>query len=366
MKGFVQSHLKERNSRVIYDLFDNGGQYSKAEISRLTGISAPTVIKIVDSLIEKGILIDIGEGKSYVGRRPNLLEKNAKAYYAVGVDFQDGKVRVGLADLDGALLGYKMEELTLPIEPLLQETVTGLIETLIKEYAISKEKVLGVGLGMPGIVDTNRNIVKYAYNIGMDEETDCTAMLEEFSRLTGLPVFMENDINAAAVGEFKARKLDRANDLVYVSLGFGLGAGLVLSGKLRHGINNFAGEIAYTSFDEGFDTSGSSVGWFEEKISGDKLKRAIGGAGPDEGYIADVSQKVALMLANFSVFLDFDLIVLGGLLVKSFGEELLMQIKTNLKRMSKFHINCALALSRWPELSGSAAIVIERRLKDIL
>ncbi|MCL1928532.1 MAG: ROK family protein [Treponema sp.] len=365
-RGFIPAHIKEGNRRIIYDLFDDGGYYSKAEICRLTGISAPTVIKIVDSFVEKNILVGVGEGESNVGRKPNLLVRNEKSYYAIGVDFQEEKVRVGLVDLGGKLIGRKMGDLDFPIEKLLARTVYTLVKQMIKEYQIDHSRILGICLGLPGTVDTECNTVEYAYSIGLKDKTNCTSILACLEEALKMPVCLENDINAAAVGEFRARKLDKTKDLIYISLGVGLGAGLVLSGKLRRGINNFAGEIAYTSFNEDYETRKAPKGWMEEKISGDAVKAAIRKEKDTENYISDISKKIALMISNCSVFLDFDLVVIGGLLTKHFGDELLVEIESNLRRTSMFHIQCDKALSEYPELIGCASIVCEKRLKDIL
>lgn len=365
MKGYIPSHLKERNSRVIYDLFDDGCCHSKAGISRLTGISAPTVMKIVDSLVEKNILLVKGEGESSVGRKPNLLVRNAKAYYAMGVDFQDGRIRIGLVDLDGRLVAYKESDLVSPAGELLTNTLGALAGSLLGEYGADRSRVLGICLGLPGIVDTENNTVEYAYNIGLNEKTDLAGMMARLEDCLGMPVFIENDVNAAAIGEFRARGLGKDKDLVYISLGFGLGAGLVLNGRLRRGINYFAGEIAYTSFDEKYETGKAPRGWMEEKICG-SAQEAIRAENVAPGYIKDASGKIALMLANLSVFLDFELAVLGGLLMKRFSNDILPAIEKSLQGMSMFHIGCSTALSEFPELVGGAATVYEKRLKDVL
>jgi len=366
MQGNIPSDLKERNSRVIYDLFADGNCYSKADVTRLTGISAPTVMKIVDSLVEKEILCDIGEGESQVGRKPNLFVRNPKSFFAISVVFQEGKARIGLVDLDGEITGQKTGDLVLPVGEFLKGSVCRLIKQLISEQKINRKRVLGVCLGLPGIVDIENSTVEYADNIGLREKTDCTPMMRSLEKALNVPVFIENNINAAAIGEFKARKLDKTKDLIYISLGFGLGAGLVLNGKLRRGVNYFAGEIAYTSFNTAYKTREAPKGWLEEEICGDRINTAIGNKKESEKYLAEVSEKIALMIANFSVFLDFNLVVIGGLLTKHFGSELLQKIEDDLKKTSMFHIDCNKVLSEYPGLVGGAAIVFEKRLKDVL
>jgi len=365
-QGYIPSHLKERNSRIIFDIFDDGKLHSKADISRLTGISAPTVNKIVDSLLKKKILLDTGEGPSNVGRKPNLLSRNEKAYYAIGVDFLQDKVRVGLVDLDGNMVGFAARRLVLPIDKLLTGTVCTMILQLINKYIIDIDRILGVCIGMPGVVDTERNVIEYSHTIGFQERTDCSDIMHQMRNALKIPIFIENDINAAAVGEFKARKLSKSKDLVYIHLGYGLGAGLVLNGKLRRGINYFAGEIAFISFDENFKTGKARKGWLEEKIGGPAVVNAISNPSSSEEYIKNVAKKIALMLANTSVFLDFNLVVIGGLLTRNFKKELLSEIEKRLQERSLLYIDCSIALSDHPELVGCAAIVYEKRLKDVL
>ncbi|MEA5004535.1 MAG: ROK family protein [Christensenella sp.] len=367
MNVYVPSHLKKNNSRVVYDLFQDGNSYSKADISRMTGISAPTVIKIIDSFIEKEILLHAGEGEAAVGRRPNLLKRNEKAFYAFGVDFQDENVRIALVDLNGEIIDYIQMPLRLPLQDMLGQEIVAAIAQMIQRNEVPQQRILGVGLGMPGVVDTQKNTVEYAFTLGMREKTDCTDMLAQLSEKLSVPVFMENDINAAAVGEFKMRRLDKSEDLIYISLGTGLGAGVVLSGELRHGIHHFAGEIAYTSFDEDFPTKEGQLGWLESTVNtADFIKNGMDDSAASCEYMERISKTLALTIANVSVLLDFDLVVVGGLLVSHFGEALLKEIQKNLENMSLLKINCELASSKLPELVGSAIMVCEKRIGDIL
>ncbi len=367
MNVFVPSHLKKNNSKVIYDLFQDGNGYSKADISRMTGISAPTVIKIIDSFIEKGILLHAGEGEAAVGRRPSLLKRNEKAFYAFGIDFQNENVRIALVDLNGEIEDYVQMPLCLPLRDMLGKEIVAAIRQIIQRNEIPQQKILGVGLGMPGVVDTQNNTVEYAFSIGMREKTDCTDMLKQLQEKLSVPVFIENDINAAAVGEFKMRRLAKNEDLIYISLGTGLGAGVVLSGKLRHGIHHFAGEIAYTSFDEEFPTKEGQLGWLESTVNtAEFIKNDRNDAKASRSYIERISKTLALTIANVSVLLDFDLVVVGGLLVSHFGKELLKEIQKNLETMSLLKINCELASSKLPELVGSAIMVCEKRIGDLL
>ncbi len=367
MNVYVPSHLKKNNSKVIYDLFQDGNSYSKADISRMTGISAPTVIKIIDSFIEKGILLHAGEGEAAVGRRPNLLKRNEKAFYAFGVDFQDENVRIALVDLNGDIIDYVQMSLRLPLQDMLGKEIVEAIRQMAQRNEVPQPRILGVGLGMPGVVDTQKNTVEYAFTVGMKEKTDCTEMLAQLEGKLSVPVFMENDINAAAVGEFKMRRLDKNEDLIYISLGTGLGAGVVLNGELRHGIHHFAGEIAYTSFDEDFPTKEGHIGWLESTVNtAEFMKSGMDDPQKSRAYIERISKTLALTISNVSVLLDFDLVVVGGLLVSHFGGELLREIQNNLEKISLLKINCELASSKLPELVGSAIMVCEKRIGDIL
>lgn len=370
MKTFVPSLLKEENSQLIYNLFLNGEKsYSKAEISRATGISAPTVMKIVDSFVEKGILVDIGEGESAVGRKPNMLSLNARAYYAVGVDFQNGFIRVGVADLKGELIDFEKQPIQTDFDDLILTAIYESIAKMQKKYHIPTEKILGVGLGLPGVVDVKKRTVEYAAIPGFDGFVDLNGILERFEKKTTWPVYVENDINAAAIGEFKSCRFKKANDLLYISLGTGIGAGLILNGEVRHGVHNFAGEIAYTSFDAEYDTKYKKVGWLETVVDTPKMiensKRLQGDAKLDE-KLKKNCKVVALCVANLSVLLDIDFVVVGGIAAEFYGTELIESLEQELARMSLFDISLHMPVSVVPELVGCAALVCEHRMKETI
>ena len=209
-------------------------------------------------------------------------------------------------------------------------------------------------------------------------------MMERLSEKLGLPVIIENDTNAAAWGEYVCRQLDSKLDLLFVSLGTGLGGGLILEGKVRRGINNSAGEIGYMLFDRNYKVSNSEPGWLENHINFSALTKRWS-CFPDiiqnsTGSIKDVriskeemdqlvdfiAENLALCIANIVSIADIPLVVLGGITVKALGTKLIDRVKNYLSEICLNDVECFTQQCEEPGVAGAASIVTAARLKDIL
>ncbi len=236
--------LREVNARQLLRLLRLHGPCSRADLVRRSGLSAPTVSSAVLYLHGKGLVEAMGPGQSNGGRRPSLLRFNSKLGYVAGTDIGRSVVRVALADLSGALIERWIAE-TDPRNTPAQ--VAALVMTGVRElrerHSIPKAKVLALAASVPGITDPHAGVVVSVPNFS--SRWDSAPLRELLEAQTGFTAAVENDVNLAALGENWCGTARGVKDFVFLSIGTGVGAGIFVNGRLYHGAEWTAGEIAY-------------------------------------------------------------------------------------------------------------------------
>ncbi|HEY5583419.1 MAG TPA: ROK family protein [Ruminiclostridium sp.] len=381
MAKYVASHLKDMNRKIVYKLISSIGEISRAEISRQTGISSPTVLKITNFLLQNDFIKEAGEGISHIGRKPQILKFNPSAAYSIGVDFEGDFLKIGIVDLIGNVKAFKQIRVSGDFDEIISKKLYDYIEDIINNEGISKNKILGIGLGIPGAIDVVNCIVEFAPLVGIYTRRECKVIIDELSSKSGLPVFLENDANAAAIGEYITRKLSPKCDLAYLSLGTGLGAGLILNGKIRRGIRNSAGEIGYMVFDKDYHTYKSKAGWLESRINFQALteKWEIYKSIETEDKIEDfknskdfillvdyVASYLGMCIANLNALLDLDMVVIGGVSTKRLGLPLIESVKQYMSKLRLLDIECELQSCEEPGIVGAASISTNSALDKLL
>lgn len=221
------------------------GPISRASVAKMTGFSKQTVSEVVSSLELDGWVQTVGRTEGNVGRRAVVYEIIPDAALVASVDLGGTKVRVALCNLSGAVV----KEIT---EPTCQEGGDAVVDQIARiiheaggEFGIAPEKIRVAVIGVPGVLDAATGNINMAPNISGIDNIDFPALLQ--NRL-GVEVLVENDVNLAALGEHWIAHQGVKDDLVYVSIGTGIGAGLVIAGQLVRGATGAAGEIGYIPF----------------------------------------------------------------------------------------------------------------------
>jgi glucokinase len=232
-------YLKELNTLIVLEMFRNQGALSRADVARMTGISAPTVSKVVERLIDSRLVLEEGTGTSTGGKRPTLLRFNARYGHVLGIDLGGTHLRFALATLDGAFLEQTVEDIDPSAGPdaILGRIVAGARQLLGRHGA---SRPIAAALATPGIVDVERGEVVAARNLKGWKDVPVRRVLAE-----GLdaPVTIDNDVNFAAVGERWHGAGQGHDQVVFVSIGTGIGAGILVDGRVHRGANFAAGEI---------------------------------------------------------------------------------------------------------------------------
>ncbi|CAA7601400.1 MarR family [Acididesulfobacillus acetoxydans] len=238
--------MKLQNKSNILNTIRLQGPVSRAEIASLTGLTPPTVTNIVAELLEAGLVIESELGESTGGRKPIMLRLNAEGFYVLGVYAGVSKVKAVSAGLDGTI--RQRAVLPLPKEPSAENFLSLVKETLrqvIEKTEAKREKYLGIGVGMHGLVDTERGLSIFAPNLKL-RNIPLKAELEAEFNLT---VEVENDVRALALGESWFGQGQGLANFICINVATGLGAGIVLDHKLYEGSTFTAGEIGHTTID---------------------------------------------------------------------------------------------------------------------
>ena len=364
-KSFSAPDIKERNFRVVFSLARLQENLLRSDISRATGMTPPTVMKIVQSFLEKGILIDAGEAVTHLGRKPKRLVFNPGAALAIGALFEGEIMQVGIVDLSGTMI----DRISIPMDySIRDETIPLLIDAIEKLSARQNAPILGIGLGMPGVVDSISNIIEFAPLIGITQPMDCTWMIQTITSRTHLPVCMENDVNAAAIGEFRFRKLTDDDDLLYIAIGTGIGAGIVINGNLRRGSRNLAGELGYAIENTDVQVRRDLPGWLESQIGPVSLQSKFNWQGYKQngpipaGLVDFIGDRLAPVVANLTTQLDIKLVVLGGRAIEVIGDPLFNALATRIERLSLETSTIEQPHCSDPGVAGAAIQIINRRL----
>ncbi|QMV41433.1 ROK family protein [Cohnella cholangitidis] len=237
-----QALIKRINTAIVLEYILRGAPLSRAQISEQSGLNKATVSSLVQDLIDGSLVQEIGTGESSGGRKPVLLEFIATSGYAVGIDLGVNYIRGVLTDLRGNIVAERTSALRQSEPGAAVDQLCVCIENLMAEAPSSPYGIVGIGVGVPGLVDDTGTIL-FAPNLKWRDIPLQRLLSERFS----LPITIDNEANMGALGEQKYGAGRSINNLIYVSVGIGIGTGLILHKSLYKGASGFSGEMGHLS-----------------------------------------------------------------------------------------------------------------------
>jgi len=234
------------NRLTVFNIIRKYGPISRAEIARLTRLSEPTIGRCVKYLLDKNFVKEIGLGESSGGRKPILIEISKNSCFTIGLE-------IGRNCLQGILINPANEiigdiSISMP-ENLTHSQFIELIVTafnlLISQNNIDTKKIIGMGIGIVGIVSVDFKRLLYSANFNWKD----VPLGEELEKILKFPVFIDNRSNLIAYAEYKAMNLPINSILLGVTVGRGIGAGLVIDGKIFRGSSGGALEVGHIVID---------------------------------------------------------------------------------------------------------------------
>jgi predicted NBD/HSP70 family sugar kinase len=370
--------LKRMNEQTVLEAIRAGAPISRAEISRRAGISKPTVSLALRSLEEAGLVrqADAPSGPSYGAV---YFEPVPEAALVLGIDLGARFLRGAVCDLEGEVRARQDVELNGVDAEVALQTIADLHESLVAAAGLDADLVDGVVVGVPGVVEAGTGRLTLAENVpGLEDR----AFGDEVRERLGLPVVLENDINLAALGEQWRGVAEGVDDFVLLSVGTGMGAGLVLGGNLHRGHHGAAGEVDYALAGLGIevDPSGGTLDNLTTRLAAETGTntrllppyegRAIFAAGRtgDElarAVVAEVARRIALHVASISAVADIALVVLGGGLGVN-GDLLLEPVRNHLAEWLPYPPRVEVSsLGEAAVLTGALAVGLRSALESV-
>jgi predicted NBD/HSP70 family sugar kinase len=316
--------LKRLNERTVLEAIRAAAPISRAEISRRAGISKPTVSMALQSLLEAGLVREARPGPDRPSYGAVFFEPVSEAAFVLGLDVGARFVRGALCDLRGAIRARQDVELRGPVAADVVETTGQLSESLLDAAGIDVQLVDSTVVGVPGVIDKASGRVHITHFESLEGFGLADALRDRLHR----PVTLENDINLAALGEQRQGIAHGVENFVFLSIGTGLGAGVVLHGELHRGRNGAAGEVdfAFAGVGEDVDPCASAVSALAERMvagngstsieppyearaifaaarTGDSVARAV---------VEETARRIALHIGPIAAVTDVELVVLGG------------------------------------------------------
>lgn len=392
------SDVRKANCKLIFDTLYKRDGMTLLEMEQSTELSRPTVVGMVRAMEEAGLIRKLGKRESNGGRTPYLYGINAEAYYALGIDFEFPVSRVVVSDMKGNIIGSSRkeflnnEEVTVSgenseTEFYAEEVIEGLlsqIEEVICDSGVKKERLLGIGMGMPGYIDLKKGISVRFERISDWKNIDIVKRITEG---TGLPVFMENDVHLLFRAEQELWDWEQ-QDTLFVAIRSGIGSAIFQRGHLIEGEYGNAGYIGHTVIEiDGPKCTCGNYGCLElyaserairknyEKASGVKcstveeiVKRALSGDETARMILQTAGKYLGAGIGNAVNMLDINRIIVSA----DFDCQILLQ---KAQQVLDQRINCPqgrnakIYLSRLSEMQfalGGCQLVFSRNRYEIL
>lgn len=334
------TNMREINRSAILEFIRRRSPVSRSEIAASLNVSLPTVMRIVDQLTLEGLVRQKENTEWTGGRRRSLLEFNAEEHVVIGIDLGGTKMFGAAADLDGRIIA----EINLGRHGTSGEysfhSLVELIQKLLEAPELTGRKLRGIGVGAPGVTLHEQGIVTWAPSLKWRDYPLKAKLKEHFK----LPISIDNDVNLAALGELWFGAGQNIRNMALISVGTGIGAGIIIDGALYRGSNEASGEVGYLiPSPQSLGQRYEAFGALESLASGtgiaQRAARKLQSMGQEPGkeeitahmvfeamrqgeewarsIVETTVDYLAIAVASISTILDPEIIVLGGGVARS-------------------------------------------------
>ncbi|MCT4598863.1 MAG: ROK family transcriptional regulator [Vallitalea sp.] len=383
-----QSMVKKNNQRAIVKYLINNGATSRADLAKILKVSKPTISKNTNELIEKGILIEAGKGANELGKKSILVDFNKIHKYVLGIDISKKRFKITVGDLVCNIKHTVDIEYNHPDEIDFSSFINEFLET----HNISNLDIAIIGISYPGIISNGEfpNILSEKIN-----QIKLNKLVSSLNEFFDVDIIIKNDINLAIIGERIKSKLLNIDNLLYISVDVGVGAGLIINGKLYEGDRKGAGEIGfsvpniniegkYINIEDIVSKTGilniikkdfaniktsiiySLCEGIEDNISIEKFSQALN---KNDDYCIKlknkISQYIGVTIANIIALLDIKNVIVGGD-IPLLHTSMIKEINKVVSELIPFHTNVNLAQIKNSSLIGAVEVAVEETIEMIL
>ncbi len=377
MKKATKQQSRRHNSRLVLRTIYQSDKISRADIARTTKLTRPTISSIVSVLIDKKLVVEAGRGVSGGGKRPLLLQIAHDAHQLITVDLGSHEFRGALSNLNGDITirrtiltnGDKAESAL--------HLVFKLIDDLVEQVSAP---ILGIGIGTPGVVNQEIGVIRQAVNLGWQDLPIRDLLTARYN----IPVYIANDSHMAAIAEYTFGEQRDSSNLIVIKASRGVGAGIVINGRLYYGDGYGAAEIGHVVVVEDGETCRcGNAGCLETVSSSTAILDNVRQSVPDADWayimaaveendplvsqlIADAGKYLGIAIAHLISNFNIHNIIIAGR-VGALGQLFLQSIRQEVNRRilpsiaADTHISLSTAGTDIV-LLGSAAMVLQHEL----
>jgi len=322
--------MRELNQRAVLDRLRDHGPATRPQVAKDTGLSKPTVGQALLDLERRELVREIGRTSTGPGRSAVVYEENPAAGFVLGVDIGGERIRLEVADLAGTVVSRVDERNRCRSARSLVQMVRELADQTVAAAGITFGEVVAKVVGSPGVPDPRTGALRHAANLpGWGRR----GLLEELGHALGPGLVVENDANLAAVGEQTAGAAQGVDTFVCITVGTGIGMGIVFNGQLFRGAHGAAGEIAFLPY--GWPPKDDDVppeeGMLENEVSGHSVVQKAHNQGLTDvrsakevfelarqgdrvavRAVTEEARQLAFVVGAVAAVIDPELVVLGG------------------------------------------------------
>ncbi|MFJ4187394.1 ROK family protein [Kitasatospora sp. NPDC089509] len=373
------SLLRAINDRAALELLLENGPLSRTQIGSLTGLSKPTASQLLSRLEVAGLVLPVGTTEGGPGPNAQLYQVNPAAGYVAGLDVTNSGIRVAVADITGSTLAeHSVSTRGVPAAETVPRVAAAVAEA-VRAAGLPAGCLRTVAIGVGGAPDPVTGKLRYASHL---PGWHSPRLVEELTAAIGAPVSIENDVNLAAVAEQASGAAAGFEDFVLLWAGAGVGAAVVLAGRLHRGFTGGAGEVGYMPVPGSpvqWDARRRKFGGFQDQVGApavrilarehglgapsaeESIAKALETPGAGDTFLSELAGRLAVGLSVIVAVVDPRLVVLSGAVPSAGGERLRALVEDELARVC-----LARPEIRSSALPGSPVLIgaLQRALSD--
>ncbi|HWD69217.1 MAG TPA: ROK family transcriptional regulator [Solirubrobacteraceae bacterium] len=320
--------LRDLNSSLLIELVRESRPISRADLARQSGLSAATVSNIVAQLIERGILVEVAIAAPTGGRPPVLLDIDASGGYVIGIKLRGDGITTVVCDLDAQVVASLETAVSLVANPAAAvAAIEAATRKALKRAGVSRDKVLGVGIGLSGVIDSSEGVCRFSHLLQWRDVELAKPLRDKLQ----LPVWVDHDMNTLTVAEKWSGDALAYRNFVTLSVGRGIGLGIVIDRAPYRGATGSAGELGHMIVEPGGALCECGRrGCLEALVGEDAVRRLLGerlgreisraelielAAADDEttaAVLEAAGRQLGLAVANMITLLNPELLIISG------------------------------------------------------
>ncbi|MFE6055232.1 ROK family protein [Kitasatospora sp. NPDC056446] len=346
------SLLRAINDRAALELLLENGPLSRTQIGTLTGLSKPTASQLLARLEAAGLVLPVGTTAGGPGPNAQLYQVNPAAGHVAGLDVTNSGIRVAVADITGTTLAeHTVATKGVPAAETVPRVAAAVAEA-VRAAGLPEGSLRAVAIGVGGAPDPVTGKLRYASHL---PGWHSPRLVEELSEAVGAPVSIENDVNLAAVAEQVSGAAAGFEDFVLLWAEAGVGAAIVIAGRLHRGFTGGAGEVGYMPVPDSpveWDSRRRNFGGFQALVGApavrvlarehglgaptaeESIAKALATPGAGDAFLAELAGRLAVGLTVIVAVVDPQLVVLSGAVPSAGGERLRSLVEDELARLS--------------------------------